>query len=77
MFRSNTSPILSLLARTGRVFVSRSFSDFHHVGYARVDALISRISFVGGMTFDSRVLRRDNEGFRNDEDVGEVDDAAG
>jgi hypothetical protein len=77
IFRSNTSPILSLLASTGRVFVSRSFSDFHHVGYARVLALISRMSFVGGMTFVSSVLRRDKEGFKKEEELGDVDDVAG
>ena len=56
------------------VLISRSASVFHHCGYARVLALISRIFSVGGMVFDSRVPRRDNDGLMNedDDDVGDV-----
>jgi hypothetical protein len=75
IFLSSTSPLLSLLLMIGRlVLISRSASVFHHCGYARVLALISRIFSVGGMLFDSRVLRRDKDGLINEDD--DVDDVA-
>ena len=41
------------------------------MGYARVLALISRMLFVGGMTFGSSVPRHESEGL-----MKEVDDDA-
>jgi len=70
--------MLSLLLSSGRVvLISRSVSAFHHVGYAHVLALISRIFSVGGMAFDSSVARRESEGLMYDVDDEGVDDIAG
>ena len=78
MFLSNTSPTLSLRASGGLVaFASRSVSIFHHVGYARVLALISRMVSVGGMTFVSSVARRDSDGLRKEDEAEDEDDMAG
>ena len=40
-------------------------------------ALISRIFSVGGMTFDSRVLRRERDGLMKEEEDDDLDDIEG
>ena len=68
--------MLSLLLIMGRfALISRSVSVFHHGGYARVLALISRMLSVGGIVLGWSVPRRDKDGLINEEE-DDVEDVA-